>query len=486
MFSSCFNFYETGTEMETSARRRWRIKKKQVKSGPVTKDKEIEYLINDRSTPDLVKMVMPPEPYNLLNYSVHQYKGGGFPSDSDEGRAANVYVTVTNCLNMMRKYSNKPLVRWAGTKDLAVLPMAGTDFNAFYNRKSMQFFFSYDPVAKVPIFTSESADIVAHELGHAILDSFRPDTWGVASLEVWSFHEAFADLTALLSIMQHDEILKYVLAETKGNIRMESVMTRLAESMGRAIYNITGGQGGRPKNHLRSTINNFKYVNPGTLPKQAPHNKLAAECHSFGRVFLGAFYDIMEMMYHENVAQGKSQLKALKEARDTLGKYVFKAIMHVPVNVKFYESFAKTMLWVDHNQPNRPYFEKMREIFLDRNLMKPQIRMLSAPPVDEDGDGIVALGSQVPMTLSHHIIRAQGQDENPLYDVELVAAKEGAFFYDQNTGSAIDHVSVSDEDVLSALQDMIVFLHETGAVSDDESTPFEIKDGKLERTHFSW
>ena len=482
MFHKCC---DVSKSIEKNAKRKWRIKKR-IRRGEVVKDKQIEYLLNDRSTPELTKSIMPPESHHFLNYIVQDYAGGGYSMDSDKGRSANTFVTITNTLKMMDRYSVKPLKKWAGTNELIVLPMAGTDFNAFYNRKSMQFFYAYDPVAKAPIFTAESADIVAHELGHAILDSFRPETWGVASLEVWSFHEAFADLTALLSIMQHEEILRYVIAETNSNFMSQSVITRLAESMGRAIYNITGGRGGRPKNYLRTTINNFKYVNPGNLPKEAPHNKLAAECHSFGRVFLGAFYDILVMMYEDNMKKGDSPLQAIKGARDTLGRYVFKAIMHAPVNVKFYESFAKTMLWVDHNEKNRPYFDRMRQIFLDRNLMRPEIKVLSAPPVDVDNDGIVISGGEEPMILSQHIIRAQGQDDNPLYDVELTAAKQEAFLYDQETGQAIDHISVSETEVLSALQDMIVYLHNSGGVGVDETTPFEIVDGKLERTHFSW
>ena len=449
------------------------------------KDKPIEYLLNDRSTPGLTTSLMPPDPYNMLKYSIHEYKGGGYGSNTNEGRAANVFVTVTNTLNMMKRYSNKPLARWAGTKNLAILPMAGTDFNAFYNRMTMQFFFAYDPIAKSPIFTSESSDIVAHELGHAMLDSYRPDTWGVASLEIWSFHEAFADLTALLSIMQHEDILKNVLEETKGELRIQSVMSRLSESMGRAIYNLTGGVGGRPKDYLRTTINTFRYVNPGTLPKEAPHNELAAECHSFGRVFLGAFYDMLEMIYKDGLSHGKTQMQALKHARDTVGRYVFKAIQHAPLNVKFFESVAKTILWVAWNAPNKPYHDRIKNLFMKRNLMRREIIMLSAPPADQDGDGIVALGSMEPMTLSQHVIRAQSQNSNPLFDIEITAAKEGAFLYDQETGAAIDQISVSDDEVLSALQDMVIYLHETENVSDEDATPFAIEDGKLVRTHFS-
>jgi hypothetical protein len=386
----------------------------------------------------------------------------------------------------MKRYSEIPFTQWAGTNSLSILPLAGVDFNAFYNRSSMQFFFARDPVANINVYTADSADIVSHELGHAILDGFRPDTWNVASLEVWSFHEAFADLIALLSIMQHEEILHRSLTENGGNLRIDSVMTRLAESMGTAIYNVTNGNGNRPKNYLRSVINDFKYVNPGTLSENAPDNQLASECHSFGRIFLGAFYDILEMMYKAGVSSGLTQIQALIQARDTLGSYVFKAIKNAPINMKFFESVAKTILWVDWNVPNRPYHNQMKSIFLNRNIIGQELSMLSAPPTDKDHDGIVALGNaSITMKLSDHVIRIQGQEDNNLYNVDAIVAKEEAFLYDKQSGNAIDYIGTSTEDVLRGLQDAIIYLHKSHNVSSDSSTPFEIVNGKLTRTHFS-
>ena len=456
-------------------------KPKEVKLG-MTMNQPINLLLNDKTTPCLNKSVVPFE-YNKVKYLVKNYQGGGFPIDTEQGRAANVYVHIAYCLNMVERYT-EIFSKWAGTSALVVLPNAGKDFNAFYNRHSMQFFSDRDPVDKTYVHTSDSADIVTHELGHAILDSFRPDTWSVAALEVWSFHEAFADLTAMLSILQYDEAIDLFLEQTNGNLRNENVITSLAENMGKAIYNVTRDQN-RPKNYLRSAINDFKYVDPGTLPESAPDTALAAECHSFGRVFLGAFYDIFEMIYKTSISEGRTSKESVMQARDVLGSYVFKAIKSAPLCVNFYESMCKTILWVAWNDQDRKYHDKIKNIFSERNLIKREFRMLSAPPIGFNEQGIIKSGQISALKLSDHILRAQGQDKNDLYDVEADVPNENAYFYDLKTGMAIDFVGSSDLETIAALQDAMVYLHESKQVGSDKKTLFEISNGKLIRTNFS-
>jgi hypothetical protein len=445
---------------------------------PQPKGEVIQYLLNDWTTPDLIKPMAPPEPLAVPVYRVKSYQGGGFGAHSLQGQAASCYITVTNCLKYMTKHCDRPLNRWAGTNNLIVIPRAGKQLNAFYNRVSLQFFYEKNKMTKKMVFTADSSDIVAHELGHAILDSYRPDMWSVASLEVWSFHEAFADLTAMLNIMQYDEILEKALEQTNNNIRKNNVFSMLAEDIGKAIYSVA--RSGRNPNFLRSAINNFKYVNPGTLPKYAPHNKLAAECHSFGRIFLGAFYDILVTIYEMERKGGMSPIDALKHARDTLAKYVMKAILNAPLNSKFYKSVAKTMLWADWTS-GKKYHEQIKNIFLRRNLITRELRMLNAPKCDND-DGIVRKGEIKLYKLCEHVIRAQS-DDNPLYDLELEIPQEEVFLYDENK-NIIDVISITQEDSISDAVDMISYLHENNLVDDTEETPFSIQDGKLVRTHF--
>ena len=68
--------------------------------------------------------------------------------------------------------------KWQGNRSKLDLKQdAGDDLNAFYNRASFSFF--HKAVAGTTYFAGESTDVVAHEVGHGLLDSVRPDFFSV-------------------------------------------------------------------------------------------------------------------------------------------------------------------------------------------------------------------------------------------------------------------------------------------------------------------
>ena len=447
---------------------------------PIVTDKQIQYLLNDPTTPSLIASVDVPTNFNGPKFAIQNYRGGGFPLGSAEAQAASCMVTITHTINFLNQYTDKPIDRWSSTSNLAVQPRAGEDLNAYYDRAHLRFFyFTHDKLGT--LYTCESTEIVSHELGHAVLDFYRPDMWSAAYLESAAFHEAFGDFVAMMMDLSHDEFCNYVLQQTNGDLSKKNVLSNLAEQMGKFIYALTGPDGGRQPDCLRCAINDFKYVNPGTLPEDAPDNKLAAECHSFARIFVGAFYDMFVMMYNDVVSTGTTQLVALHQARDTMLRYVMKAIQNAPLNANFFESMSRTILWADVTINNGKYHDRIQKIFFNRNMLTPQVRMLSAPPCDNE-EGIVVIKKTSMVKLSEHLIRAQS-DDNPLYDVDVEIPQDQAHLYD-NDKNLVDSINVTQEESLSAAQDMIVYLHKTHSVSDDPKSPFEIKDGKLVRTHF--
>ena len=487
MFETIMNLLGFEKQLDATTREvkwRWKWRRERVVPQAKANDKPIDFLLNDMTTPELVKTMVAPVPPANPKFAVKDYQGGGFPRDSVQAEAANCHVTVANTLHFFNKFTGrdgiKPLTKWGRTGILAVIPKAGVDLNAFYNGKSMQFFYFMDPSVQRIVSTADSTDIVAHELGHAILDSHRPDTWSAASLEVWSFHEAFADLTALLHIMSYDEILIHSLNECGNDITKPSTMTRLAEDVGRAIYSLVDENSGRRPDCLRSVINDFKYIDPAKLPEEAPHNELAAECHSFGRVFLGAFYDFLVAVYKDTLSLGQEPLASLKHARDVTGQYVLRAIQNAPLNARFYDSVGRTLLWVAKNTDGGRYYEQMRSALTGRRIIGLGVKSLSVAPVPEEGETMVKIQSKTTVKLSDHFaIRAMS--DNPLYEVEVEIPMEEAYLYD-NDRNVIDSVTITPEESYSVAQDFINYLHLTNSVGDTAATPFEVKDGKLVRT----
>jgi hypothetical protein len=437
--------------------------------------------MNDMTTPKLVKTVKTPKQPDKPMFIVQKYLGGGFALGTDEGLAAGCQVTICNVLNDYEVWSQKPLMSWPGTSNLYVRPLAGVDLNAYYDRRSLCFFYAAHKSFGM-VHTAASTDIVAHELGHALLDAYRPRTWGAPLLEVWSFHEAFADFTSILNIMGHEEILKHALRQTEGDMRKPNVISNLAEHVGRAIFKIVGPKSGRRRACLRSAVNDFNYVPPKSLPKDAPFNQLAAEPHSFGRVMLGALYDILLGIYEHTVDRGESPLKSLQHARHATAKRFLQATLHAPINGKFYESFAKTMLWADKTKFNNTYQSIIRDAFLKRNIITEEVKILSNAPACDNEEGIVKVQSTMQLKLSDHLVRAQSN--NPLYNVELEIPQEQVYLYDHGK-NLVDSVVATQQESLDAAQDMIIYLHESGQVGEGPDTPFEIRDNKLVRTHFS-
>lgn len=147
-------------------------------------------------------------------------------------------------------------VKWAfeyGSHQIKVAPHAFADANAFYSRRDEGLMFGYFPDKKGEnIFTCLSYDIVAHETTHAILDGLRRQYDRPSSLDQAAFHEAFADIVALLSVLRSEEMIEHALQSTKKPLprdrtgryeiaplmrylRDQSFLTGLAEQMGEGL-----------------------------------------------------------------------------------------------------------------------------------------------------------------------------------------------------------------------------------------------------------
>ena len=298
------------------------------------------YLINDPTTPDLSEsMAMPTK--GLLDYAVSGLSPE--PSNSHEKRALNCHFLIGNCLNELQKHAKSPVMAWANRPVLEVYPAAGRDMNAYYDRRSLKFF--YYPHNGRNVYFADSADIVTHELGHAYLDAMRPDFWSVQSLEIWAFHEAFSDIVAMFNLMNYEKAMLSALKETGGDLGRSNVISRLAEEVGVMIRRVTGdptlllGALRDPATEV------FKYVDPHRLPAEAPNDRLASECHSFGRVFSGAWYEIFARMF-ETHSKKMDAVSAFRLSRDTSFSILMHAIPMSPKSEKYYSSVARAMLAV--------------------------------------------------------------------------------------------------------------------------------------------
>jgi len=334
-------------------------KKKLINQVPAKVAKQtIKYYLNDPTTPDLVETVTftPSKLFNVVGYTA---PNENFTTTG--GLASNVNGVLNFAMNnFYNSYSPNKIANWSKVKTLSIYPSAGQMPNAYYDRTNLKFFWFMGSGKK--IFTALSAEIITHELGHAVLDYNRPDFWSVGSMEIWAFHEAFGDVFAFLASLHHDTMINFMLSETKGDLFQSSIISKLAEQFGNGL-----GMNG----YLRNVDNDLIYVDPATLPdNNNDPSKLSKEPHDFSRVMSGALYRIFAEIY---TAKGKN-VASLKMARDFVRDSLFKCIKLVPSTPKFYAAFAK--VFVDIGKTINPELATIAQnVFISKNMMVGSAKM---------------------------------------------------------------------------------------------------------------
>jgi hypothetical protein len=248
-----------------------------------------------------------------------------------------------------------------GTHLMAVAD-EGVDLNAYYDRNGLHFF--HDSVRGKTVYSGESPDVVCHELGHAVLDSVKPQLWDAASIEVAAFHESFADCSAILSNLRLPSLRDDVLRETGGLVAMASRLSRLAEDLGWAIRQLIPDA--VSADCLRSAVNSFYYRAPASLPPRAPATSLSSEPHNFSRVFTAGFFRMLGSMFNRQPRQDSDGL--LKAAEDA-GKLLIEGVHRSPVVPAFYAQVAAHMVAADAELFNGKYRGAIRNGFVSAGVL---------------------------------------------------------------------------------------------------------------------
>jgi hypothetical protein len=447
---------------------------------------DITYILNDPSTPNLVIGVnLPPKPQGM-DFKVDGYRGATTTMYTQEHQAALCHYNIVQGINVMRKYLKTPILNhWSSVQSLYVQPRAGKQLNAYYDRKALRFFYAMDPITKNMVYSVNSSDVVLHELGHALLDALRPDLFNVQAYEVWGFHESFGDINALCNVLQHDEFIDVILTETGGNLSQSNTLTKLAEEMGQAIYNLTGGRMGHTAGSLRNAYNNFTYQTPETLPRNGMDNQLSNEPHSFSRVFTGAWYEILCGIYEVQRKICLDGKTALKLARDILASYTFNAIQNAPATIRFYDGFAKAML-VQDKLAGYPYNQVMNDVFIRRGILRQAVR----PMVALDWSAfkmMIEPQDQIIDDPALAIVRSKNIEQLTLPDFMVnVEVPNDSYYEFDNSGNCVESITTSAGELIDHARDCVDFLNEKGLIRADKLTPFEItEEGNLVRSHFA-
>jgi hypothetical protein len=251
---------------------------------------------------------------------------------------------------------------WQPGAELRVLLDEGVDFNAFYDRRALNFF--HGTAGGRTVFSGESPDIACHEQGHAVLDALRPELFDVGSIEAAAFHEAFADICAILAGLQLQSFRVAILSETEGDLSRSSRLSRLAEQLGWAIRQVS--RDAVDPDCLRNAVNSFFYHTPEELPTRAPAAALSSEPHSFSRVFTGAFFEALAGGFRQSAAAPTEA--DLQKVSVDLARLLTTAVQAAPVVPEYFSQVAAALIAADASNGGK-YRDVLASAFVRRGIL---------------------------------------------------------------------------------------------------------------------
>ena len=130
-------------------------------------------------------------------------------------------------------------------------------------------------------------DVLAHELGHALLYSVigTPDG-DRASTAFFAFHETASDIIAIISVLHFNSVLDHLLLQTRGNLYAQNELNRIGEESS--------------TRQIRMASNDLKMSQIPSLdtPLAELSNK---QIHDMSLPLTGALFDLLVEVFQQNL-----------------------------------------------------------------------------------------------------------------------------------------------------------------------------------------
>ena len=314
----------------------------------------------------------PADDHVMLREKLQKENGSYVYADDDPRQNSSLsFANAALTINAFRDVFPED-IKWAFKYDkLLIRPNCGKDLNANYKRESgtLNFYMDEDLVRHTHVHSGASSDIVAHEVGHALLDAIRPEYMSSWGPEPSAFHESFGDMMSIHMALRNDRVVKQLIQETGGDLSKPNLVASLAEELGTAVNNQAGtnSTGG---NYLRNANNRLKFADPSKLASEkGGPDELGWGKHSLSRVWTGAHFDLLKAMVSERMAAGDSPEKAIKESNDELFKMLANMIRESPRGKFGYRDMAVAFIQSDKIYHDGKRAELIQKVFTDRNIL---------------------------------------------------------------------------------------------------------------------
>ena len=303
-------------------------------------------------------------------------KLGSYECPAEEGiygrsfQQVNAFATVLRTMYMFEEPDALGRrLTWAfGAPQLLVVPRAGEEPNAFYERESHSLQLFYISKGEQPrVYACLSRDIIAHETAHAILDGIAPDLYNSLTPQSLALHEAIADLTALLMSFRSGKLRKAVLKTTNGSIADSSAFSMVAPEFGQA-RDPTG-----TARYLRSLLNNktLDREDKSLDENGVPNRVNRFEPHALSEALSGALYTVM-VKIHGALSTGFSASgKALFVGSERFKRMILRALDYLPPGEVSFGDYGRAIIAADQAAHPKDSQERqwIREEFVRRALV---------------------------------------------------------------------------------------------------------------------
>ncbi len=313
----------------------------------------------------------------------------------------STFATVLKVIDFFESSDNLGRkIDWAfkGGK-LMIIPRAGEDKNAFYDRSNhnLQFYF-YRAEQGHTIYTALSHDIVVHETTHAVLDGIAPDLYDSILPQSLALHEAIADITAISQTLLNEMVLFSYDALTGGTDKDEySALSSIAEEFGSDIRSAEG------KNYLRRMKNSF-CMNRDEMPESPKAIIVPADDpHQLSQVLSGILYSIIEKRMSETNRPTADIFATLETtfipAARRVARIIFRALDYLPPGEASFIDYGRAFVlaarttykkpqkeirWIKQEFVQRGIVGNEKELESDYNVVKVKLSKSQANKIVED------------------------------------------------------------------------------------------------------
>jgi len=224
--------------------------------------------------------------------------------------------------------------------------------NAFYSPSARQVFLgvaAYRSVADSTIRMFETAtswDLVAHECGHAVHSTLKPNAdLSDRGFRTWS--ESFGDQMAMWTSLTDRNRTQALVQEVGGDFLKSNSLTRFGEW----FAGLTGqGSGWRDAFHSKKV------------------SDTSDEEHDRSEVLTGAAYNIFATLYGRLKNQGMSEMNAVEAAGEIMGTFLTRSTDFTPENTMTIEDVAKAYLKIDRELFGSRYRDVLVSEFVGREI----------------------------------------------------------------------------------------------------------------------